>query len=89
MKKKNYNLSVTAFILLCMLSISAIAKNKVTQLVCEYKTNPLGIDVTVPRLSWQLSSSEKDVMQLAYEVRVAESIGKLNSAFIAGPPWSE
>jgi len=61
------------------LAISAYAKNEVKQLICEYKTNPLGIDVLNPRLSWQLFSTEKEVMQTAYEVRVAESAAKLNS----------
>ena len=55
------------------------AKNEVRQLVCEYKTDPLGIDVAKPRLSWQLSSTQNGVMQTAYEIRVAESDAKLSS----------
>src|SRR5882672_8092943 len=39
----------------------------------EYKTNPLGIDVRKPRLSWQLQSGARDVVQSAYQVRVAAS----------------
>jgi len=46
---------------------------EVKKLRCEYKTDPMGIDVRKPRLSWQLSSSEKNVLQTSYEVRVAES----------------
>ena len=30
---------------------------------CEYKTDPLGIDVRKPRLSWELESTEKGVLQ--------------------------
>jgi alpha-L-rhamnosidase len=37
----------------------------------EYKTNPLGIDVGKPRLSWQLQSTARGVVQSAYQVRVA------------------
>ena len=35
---------------------------------CEYRTNPLGIDVTVPRLSWQLETSRQGAKQTAYQV---------------------
>ena len=61
------------------LVLSALARNEVKQLVCEYKTNPLGIDVRQPRMSWQLVSSENNVMQSAYELRVAETVTKLKS----------
>ena len=46
---------------------------EVKKLRCEYKIDPLGIDVRKPRLSWQLASSEKNVLQTSYEIRVAES----------------
>jgi alpha-L-rhamnosidase len=46
---------------------------EVNKLRCEYKTEPMGIDVRKPRLSWQLRSSEKNVLQTSYEVRVGES----------------
>ncbi|MGB8476566.1 MAG: glycoside hydrolase family 78 protein [Candidatus Acidiferrum sp.] len=45
----------------------------VTDLRCEYKVDPMGIDVKKPRLSWELESAEKGVMQTSYEVRVAGS----------------
>jgi len=37
----------------------------------EYATNPLGIDVRKPRLSWQLQSTARGLVQSAYQVRVA------------------
>jgi alpha-L-rhamnosidase len=46
----------------------------VANLRCEYKTNPVGIDVTNPRMSWELASSERGTSQTSYEVRVASSI---------------
>jgi len=80
MKRTNSYLRIITLLLLFNgLAIAAIAKNEVKQLICEYKINPLGIDVLKPRLSWQLVSAEKDVMQAAYELRVAESPSKLNS----------
>lgn len=40
-------------------------------LSCENKKNPLGIDVTQPRLSWKIMSSGYGMMQSAFSVRVA------------------
>jgi len=80
MKKTTYYLKILTLLLLANgLAMNVIAKNEVKQLICEYKINPLGIDVQKPRLSWQLVSTENEVMQTAYEIRVAESPAKLNS----------
>ncbi|MCL4864166.1 MAG: family 78 glycoside hydrolase catalytic domain, partial [Caldilineaceae bacterium] len=43
----------------------------ITHLLCEYRTNPLGIDVTAPRLSWRLQSDRAGARQTAYRVRAA------------------
>jgi alpha-L-rhamnosidase len=43
----------------------------VAELRCEYETNPLGIDARAPRLSWQIRSDARGVVQSAYEVQVA------------------
>ncbi|MRI02405.1 Bacterial alpha-L-rhamnosidase [Kriegella sp. EG-1] len=51
----------------------SIKKLETLNLVTEYKTNPIGIDVLKPRLSWQLNSDERNVIQTAYEIRVADS----------------
>ena len=43
---------------------------------CEYLTNPIGIDVIRPRLSWTLTASgerERGLLQSAYQVLVAGS----------------
>lgn len=58
---------------------SANADVRVTNLICEYKTNPLGIDVVKPRLGWQLQSSERNVMQQAYAIQVALTEENLES----------
>lgn len=44
---------------------------KVAFLRCEYRFNPLGIDVHRPRISWQLLSDRRGTMQQAYRVLVA------------------
>ena len=45
----------------------------VVSLRCEYRENPLGIDVTQPRLSWQLQSERRGARQTAYQIQVASS----------------
>ena len=48
-----------------------MAQVKVSNLLCENKTNPIGIAVTQPRLSWQLTSQKRNIMQTAYEIKVS------------------
>jgi alpha-L-rhamnosidase len=50
----------------------------VTALRCEYHKNPVGIDIQKPRLCWQIVSDGENVMQKAYEIRVADSPENLN-----------
>lgn len=38
---------------------------------CEYRTNPLGIDVAAPRFSWQIQDSTRGARQTAYELVVS------------------
>jgi len=55
---------------------------RVTDLRCEYLSDPLGIDVVQPRLSWQLQSLQRGQKQTAYRILVAsnESILQGNQA---------
>jgi alpha-L-rhamnosidase len=43
----------------------------ITNLTCEYRTNPLGIDVIRPRLSWQMHTDRMGARQIAYQVFAA------------------
>ncbi|MCS6840954.1 MAG: glycoside hydrolase family 78 protein [Roseiflexus sp.] len=45
----------------------------VGRLRCEYLDNPLGIDVTRPRLSWQIFSDRRGARQTAYRIVAASS----------------
>ncbi|WP_175416185.1 glycoside hydrolase family 78 protein [Aggregatimonas sangjinii] len=69
------------FLMLCLaLTASFSLKiDKVVNLVCEYHENPIGIDVEKPRLGWQLISDDENVMQTAYEIRVADSEKELQN----------
>jgi len=71
--------SIGLIVLLFLISVSAVAKTNVADLKCEYHINPIGIDVQTPRLSWKLVSDERNVIQTAYEIRVAISQKSLQS----------
>ena len=44
---------------------------KINKLTCEYRTNPLGIDIQTPRLSWQSESARRGAAQTAYRLIAA------------------
>ncbi|EMI57272.1 alpha-L-rhamnosidase [Rhodopirellula sallentina SM41] len=48
---------------------------------CEYRTNPLGIDNTRPRLSWKIidTRAERNQRQTGYRIVVASSLAKLDA----------
>ena len=49
----------------------------ITDLVCEYRANPLGIDVAAPRLGWQLQSDRQGARQTAYRILAATDLSAL------------
>ncbi len=66
-------------------SLSAGLEIKVSDLRCEYLINPMGIDIDLPRLSWQLESKQRGQIQTAYRVLVASS--RENLAKDIGDLW--
>lgn len=62
-----------ALILLLFWGTTVLPAPSISDLRCEYKTNPVGIDGTHPRLSWKLTSNERGSIQTAYHIRVASS----------------
>jgi len=89
--KQILKLTKLLLVLLAISSFSTVAavKTEVKELICEYHTNPLGIDVQKPRLSWKIVSAEENVLQTAYEIKVTDqsakgkllwTSGKVNSA---------
>ncbi|MBE2225614.1 MAG: family 78 glycoside hydrolase catalytic domain, partial [Anaerolineae bacterium] len=47
------------------------------RLICEYFTNPIGIDTPRPRLSWQSTAEQRGAKQTAYQIMVGESLAAL------------
>ncbi len=69
---------LTVGLVISSLGFSVSGNTWINELVCEYHTNPVGIDVQKPRLSWKIFSDQQKVMQTAYEIRVADSPANLN-----------
>jgi alpha-L-rhamnosidase len=69
------SIPLTIVFQLCLLLV--FSQPKVENLLCENLVNPIGLDVTQPRFSWQLNSNERNLMQTAYEIRLANSVTSL------------
>lgn len=70
---------LSIFLATLLISVGMQAGVKVTRLLTEGQTAPLSIEAAQPRLSWQIESDQKAVMQTGYEVMVATSVEKLNA----------
>jgi alpha-L-rhamnosidase len=77
--KTPHSLAFAAIMALACLGTPASAADALTprELRCEYLVNPLGIDETKPRLSWQPESATRGQKQTAYQILVASSPGTL------------
>ena len=82
-RKTNDRLLKTCLIsvILFLTSITSFAVIIPTELRCEYRINPLGIDNINPRLSWKIADSDhtRGQKQTACQVLVATSIKNLNN----------
>jgi alpha-L-rhamnosidase len=56
----------------CMSFLVNAQQLTVADLRCESRSNPLGVDATQPKLSWQLQSKQQNVLQTAYRILVAD-----------------
>lgn len=72
-----YRLSIVAALL--FVHFTTIAQIQIQQVKVENLINPVGVDVKQPRFSWVLTSAKRNVMQSAYEIRVAKSQQQLLS----------
>ncbi len=63
----------TTLLLIQLFTIACFSQVQVKQVLCENTTNPIGIDIARPQLSWQLQSAARNTLQTAYEIRVAAS----------------
>ncbi|MHB1629747.1 MAG: family 78 glycoside hydrolase catalytic domain [Bacilli bacterium] len=55
---------------------------RLLDLRCEYRDNPLGIDVPVPRFAWRIESDRRGTLQRAYRIQVS-----ISDAGFSEPLW--
>lgn len=79
---------ISLLLLVCLLSmkVAAYAGVSINGLRCEMLNNPVGIDTELPRVSWRISSQDRGVTQLSYQILVASSMQKLNAG--EGDIWN-
>ncbi len=77
--KKTFFFLTFVLLSLILSSMTGPSGLEVTYLTCEDKVNPLGMNDPHPRLSWQLKGEGREILQTAYEIRVAASSGDLDS----------
>ena len=63
---RRLSLAVSAFLLVASVLPGDVKTSQLsgTHLRCEYRTNPLGLDVVQPRLSWVLESDDASAREV-------------------------
>ena len=68
------------FLFLLLFGLNCLrAQVQVAHTRVENLNSPIGLDATQPRFGWQLQSERQNVLQTAYEIRVAHSRADLVS----------
>ncbi|WP_345192458.1 family 78 glycoside hydrolase catalytic domain [Algibacter agarivorans] len=78
-KSRNVIKLLLVVLMLTIASCDSVSTVLVTDLKCEYRTNPLGIDNIKPRFSWKLieENKKRGQEQSAFQVLVASSLYNL------------
>ena len=69
----------TVLLSLLLSCLSVTAQVSVQNLRLENLVNPIGLDVLQLRFAWQLTAERRNVLQTAYEIRVASNSNDLVS----------
>ena len=75
-------LVLATIVMLLLIPIQACTEKatiEMDQLRCEYRENPVGLDISQPFLSWEMDGDTRDIRQKGYQVLVASSMEKLNA----------
>jgi alpha-L-rhamnosidase len=49
------------------------AAMRAVELTCEYRVDPIGLDIATPRMSWKVDAAQRGAAQTAYQLRVASA----------------
>jgi alpha-L-rhamnosidase len=64
---------------LMYLTGTSVGQLAVSEMFIENRKNPIGLDEPNPRFTWIIGSDQRQVLQTAYEIRVAQNAGDLES----------
>ncbi|HKZ68384.1 MAG TPA: hypothetical protein VJ111_18580, partial [Chitinophagaceae bacterium] len=70
---------LVSYFFICVFATPLIAQQLIVRNPrCEYKQNPVGVDVLRPRFSWELRSNQQNILQAAYRILVADDTSLLH-----------
>lgn len=79
-------LKLLVFFFLITAPLAFSQQIKLSNLRCEYRINPIGIETNKPQLSWNISSQEEGTLQQAYQLLVSDNATLLKNNI--GNVWS-
>ncbi|UKS28841.1 glycoside hydrolase family 78 protein [Paenibacillus sp. HWE-109] len=56
-----------------------MGSTQITNLTCEYRVNPIGLDTLSPRFTWQFQADDNNMVQTAYHIQVADVLHSFDS----------
>ena len=65
-----------------LVSTALFPQVNIDKMFCENRENPLGIDSSNPKLTWVLSSSQRNKQQSAYQIQVSSKEGDFKNAVV-------
>ena len=80
MNKCGLPLALLLILITCPSAVAAEGRLRATDLRCEYRKNPVGIDTLQPRLQWKLETTDPQARakrQTAYQILAASSEERL------------
>lgn len=75
----NKKIKLICFIFLCALTIQGKNNLSIQEIQCRQRYNKEHASLSVPVFSWKITSDNKDVLQTAYEIKVAKNQQDLES----------
>lgn len=65
--------------LIYLTSCSNSNGTSIQNMLVEYTSQPVGMDVGIPRFTWDIESKERDIRQTSYQIIVSKEEGGINS----------
>ncbi|WP_225871262.1 family 78 glycoside hydrolase catalytic domain [Pedobacter cryotolerans] len=73
------NRFIAVFVLVLSSMVTYSQQLKVDALSCEYKSNPLGLDILQPKLSWKLQAENRNTSQTHFQILVSDNLKDLQA----------